>query len=234
MFSVKQNLLYIDGVQVKFVKSPNIGGVINPIFGIIHYDASQTQDGAVKWMTTKHEDPNQNVSAHLSIGRDGKVIQMVPFNIKAWHAGKSEWKGYNGLNSHSIGIELQNTGKQAYTGIQMEALIQVCIALNEAYSLREWIGHSDVSPGRKVDPGPMFDWSIFRAGIAQDQAPCKDIRKTKQDLNLREKGFATAKLITTLPKDTQLQVLSTEGSWSVVYIEKTKQTGWVNNNFLYK
>lgn len=231
MYSVKQNLLFLDGQQVKFVRSPNIGGIITPIFGIIHYDASQTQSGAVQWMTMKHKDPNQNVSAHLSIGRDGSVIQMVPFNIKAWHAGISKWKGYDGLNSYSIGIELQNTGKQKYTDIQMNVLIEVCSALTAAYKLREWVGHSDISPGRKVDPGPMFDWSAFRVGKRDE---CKDIRQTKQDLNLRESGSPTGKLITTLPKDTTVQVLSTDGSWSIVFLEKTKQTGWVNNTYLIK
>lgn len=145
-------------VGVAFKPTPNKGGVINPKYIVMHYDAASNATSAINWMC----DPKSKVSAHLHISRDGVVTQLVNFNIKAWHAGVSSWKGLNGLNDHSIGIELQNDGKQDYTDVQIQKTIEVCEALVSSYSIKEIIGHSDIAPKRKSDPGPKFPWVKFK------------------------------------------------------------------------
>ena len=90
----------------EYIPSPNIGGPITPKFIVMHYTAGYTTESAVRTF----QNTNSRVSAHLVIGRDGKVVQMVPYTTRAWHAGPSSYMGYSGLNGHSIGIELVNIG----------------------------------------------------------------------------------------------------------------------------
>jgi len=101
------------------------------------------------------------VSAHLLIRRDGELIQYVPFTERAWHAGASRFRGRDRCNDYSIGIELEGEDTTPYTDAQYEVLASVTAALLQAYpglSGREIAGHSDLAPGRKTDPGPVFDW----------------------------------------------------------------------------
>ncbi|PPK72224.1 AmpD protein [Methylobacter tundripaludum] len=101
------------------------------------------------------------VSAHLLIKRDGSCVQYVPFDKRAWHAGKSEYEGRERCNDFSIGIELEGTEFAAYTDQQYVQLAKVIRALLEAYpklSAQRLAGHSDIAPGRKTDPGASFDW----------------------------------------------------------------------------
>lgn len=100
------------------------------------------------------------VSAHLLIRRDGEVVQYVPFNQRAWHAGQSCWQGRENCNDFSIGIELEGTDTLAYTDIQYEKLAELIHVLNQRYpaSRQNVVGHSDIAPGRKTDPGESFDW----------------------------------------------------------------------------
>ncbi|MDR2274484.1 MAG: N-acetylmuramoyl-L-alanine amidase [Sphingobacterium sp.] len=156
---VKNNRIYNnDGTPVEFRPTPNKGSTISPIYIVMHYDAAPNATSAINWMT----DPKSQVSAHLHISREGEVTQLVPFNQKAWHAGVSKWRGLTGLNSYSIGIELQNTGTQQYTDIQINAAIEVCKTLIANYPIKEIIGHSDIAPGRKPDPGSQFPWAKFK------------------------------------------------------------------------
>ncbi len=113
------------------------------------------------------------VSSHLLIRRDGEAVQYVDFNRRAWHAGRSSFQGRSGCNDFSIGIELEGSDEVPYTGPQYVNLAAVVRALCEAYrSLhpRRLVGHSDVAPGRKTDPGPAFDWLRIRALIDQQFA----------------------------------------------------------------
>lgn len=106
------------------------------------------------------------VSSHLFIDRAGIVKQFVPFNKRAWHAGVSEFKNKNCCNDFSIGIELEGTDDIEYTDLQYDVLRQVCQCLLAAYPgiLDENIvGHCDIAPGRKTDPGESFDWQRFQA-----------------------------------------------------------------------
>lgn len=101
------------------------------------------------------------VSAHLLIKRDGSCVQYVPFNKRAWHAGKSAYEGREQCNDFSIGIELEGTELIDYTDQQYVQLAAVICVLLEAYpklSTRRMTGHSDIAPGRKTDPGASFDW----------------------------------------------------------------------------
>ena len=102
---------------------------------------------------------NVEVSAHLLIKRDGEIIQFVPFDKRAWHAGQSEFKGRENCNDFSIGIELEGGDDIIYTNKQYQALNDSIKALKSHYSITDIIGHSDISPGRKTDPGASFDWS---------------------------------------------------------------------------
>lgn len=106
------------------------------------------------------------VSSHLLIARDGRVVQFVPFNMKAWHAGESSFCGRSNCNDYSIGIELEGTDHLPFTDAQYEVLTGVTLALIQAYPcliLDRIVGHSDIAPGRKTDPGPCFDWVRYRS-----------------------------------------------------------------------
>jgi N-acetyl-anhydromuramoyl-L-alanine amidase len=101
------------------------------------------------------------VSSHVLVARDGTLTQYVPFGLRAWHAGPSWWRGREGCNDFSIGVELEGADELPYDDRQYEALATLLAALQRAYpTLAEgWIaGHSDIAPGRKTDPGPAFDW----------------------------------------------------------------------------
>jgi AmpD protein len=104
------------------------------------------------------------VSTHLLVRRDGEVEQYVSFKDRAWHAGKSVWQGREACNDYSIGIECEGTDEVPYEPAQYDTLRALLPMLLEAYAIpRERIvGHSDIAPGRKTDPGPSFDWQQIR------------------------------------------------------------------------
>jgi AmpD protein len=105
------------------------------------------------------------VSAHVLIGRDGSLTQYVSFNRRAWHAGRSTYCGRNACNDFSVGIELEGTDDLPYMQVQYKQLAALVRALRRAYeSLRdaEIVGHSEIAPGRKTDPGAAFDWGALR------------------------------------------------------------------------
>lgn len=99
------------------------------------------------------------VSAHFYIRRDGRVIQFVGCDQRAWHAGHSVWCERENCNDYSVGIELAGCDSQAFTEAQYAALWAVVDALRERYPIAAIAGHSEIAPGRKTDPGPCFDWS---------------------------------------------------------------------------
>lgn len=105
------------------------------------------------------------VSAHFFIRRDGEIIQFVSCHQRAWHAGASAWKGRERCNDFSIGIELEGSDSDPFADAQYTALAGLTLALKEAYPITDIIGHSDIAPGRKTDPGPHFDWARYRTLI---------------------------------------------------------------------
>ena len=107
------------------------------------------------------------VSAHVLVRRDGELIQFVPCAQRAWHAGASSWCGRSRCNDFSIGIELEGCDEAPFEAPQYDALAALSRALKTRYPIADIVGHSDVAPGRKTDPGPHFDWRRFRALVAQ-------------------------------------------------------------------
>ncbi len=114
------------------------------------------------------------VSAHLLIQRDGELVQFVSFNKRAWHAGVSSFRGRKSCNDFSIGIELEGSDETPYADQQYTRLTSAIRAIMIAYpqiSTRAIAGHCDVAPGRKTDPGPVFDWLRLYDGIASISSP---------------------------------------------------------------
>ena len=103
------------------------------------------------------------VSAHFFVRRTGEVIQFVPCGRRAWHAGESEWRGRPRCNDFSIGVELEGTDTSPYADVQYQRLARLAVALRRRYPIADIVGHSDVAPARKTDPGPAFDWLRLRA-----------------------------------------------------------------------
>jgi len=110
-----------------------------------------------------------HVSSHLLIRRDGELVQYVPFTDRAWHAGKSSYRGRDACNDFAIGIELEGCDDQPYQDIQYQQLAAVVTSLRDRFpdiGDRDVVGHSDIAPGRKTDPGPVFDWDRLRRQLA--------------------------------------------------------------------
>ena len=129
-------------------------------FIIIHYTGMQSEIESIN----KLKDIKAKVSCHYFINRKGQVFQMVKDNKVAWHAGKSKWKSFKNLNKKSIGIELANRGHefgyQNFSSIQISSLINLCRNLKKKYMIKNenFLGHSDIAPLRKIDPGEKFPW----------------------------------------------------------------------------
>jgi AmpD protein len=105
------------------------------------------------------------VSAHYLIRRDGSLIEYVPPEKRAWHAGVSAWKGREKCNDFSIGVEVEGADDVPFAEPQYETLARLTRELQQRFGPLEIAGHSDVAPGRKTDPGPWFDWERYRAAI---------------------------------------------------------------------
>jgi len=110
------------------------------------------------------------VSAHFFVRRDGVLWQFVACTQRAWHAGESSWRGRRRCNDFSIGIELEGTDELPYATAQYAMLARLVRALRRCYAIEDVVGHSDIAPGRKTDPGPSFDWQR----LSRLLAPRKD------------------------------------------------------------
>ncbi len=128
---------------------------------VLHYTGMRTAQEAIDRL----RDPAAKVSAHYVVDEDGSVLQLVEEGMRAWHAGVSCWRGLRNVNAASIGIEIVNPGHEfgyrAFPPAQMEALVALCdgiLARHPGIAPRDVVGHSDVAPLRKEDPGELFDW----------------------------------------------------------------------------
>jgi AmpD protein len=110
------------------------------------------------------------VSSHFFIRRDGSVIQFVPCNMRAWHAGVSSWKGKERCNDFSIGIELEGSDITFFTDAQYSKLASLTKRLCDYYPIKDIVGHSDIALGRKTDPGPHFNWGRYITELGTDIA----------------------------------------------------------------
>jgi len=129
---------------------------------VIHYTAMETADAAYERLC----DPVAEVSAHYLVSEQGKTIQLVAEDMRAWHAGAGAWGDVVDVNSHAIGIELVNSGCTPFVAAQMDALEALLAGIMGRWSIpaARVIGHSDMAPSRKFDPGPRFDWQRLALG----------------------------------------------------------------------
>ncbi|HSR39273.1 MAG TPA: N-acetylmuramoyl-L-alanine amidase [Phnomibacter sp.] len=254
---------------VKWLNSPNQSGVIQPKYLIIHYTAGRNAKSSIDWFMN----PQANASAHLVIAQDGTITQMVPFNKKSFHAGISHWAGLEGMNSHSIGIELDNPGKlkqvghkwmawfgteypaskllvaphkhqtvpsgwHVYTQAQIESCIKASLAIFHHYRLKDILGHDDISPGRKEDPGPAFPMESFKSrvmGRLEDHAPLYKV--VKEGARFRAAPSLDAAIMGKLKLNTKVEFIRSHMDWFLVkLIGKVpgiiEPEGWVHSSLL--
>jgi AmpD protein len=172
---------------VRYVPSPNCderppGAAVDLI--VIHaisLPPGEFGGGGVAALFTNRLDPGAHahyasvaelrVSAHFLIRRDGELIQFVPCAKRAWHAGVSAWRGRERCNDFSVGIELEGCDDVPFEAAQYTVLAALTRALQARYAIGGIVGHSDIAPGRKSDPGPCFEWSRYHALLAPERAP---------------------------------------------------------------
>ena len=160
-------------LEVTQVPSPNFGprrDGLRPELIVLHYTAMVSAKAAVARLC----DESAEVSAHYLIAGDGTITQMVSEDMRAWHAGAGEWRGRGDVNSRSIGIELDNRGNHPFAEPQMAALEALMAGILARWQIdpEGVIGHSDMAPGRKIDPGARFDWArLVRLGLARAAGP---------------------------------------------------------------
>lgn len=158
----------LEDLDISWVPSPNFDerpDSENITAIVVHATANSTLIGVVSWF----QNPTAYVSAHYVIGKDGKIIQMVKDKDRAWHAGKSEWRGVPNVNDYGLGIELVNLndGQDPYPEDQYRSLVKLCQALAYKYNIsaEDIVGHHHVSPGRKTDPRGL-DINELRKDVA--------------------------------------------------------------------
>lgn len=158
----------LEELDISWIPSPNFNERSDPeniTTIVIHATANSTLIGVISWF----QNPTAYVSAHYVIGKDGKIVQMVKDEDRAWHAGKSEWRGVPNVNDYSLGIELVNLndGQDPYPEAQYESLVKLCQALVYEYNIliEDIVGHYHVSPGRKTDPQGL-DINELRQDVA--------------------------------------------------------------------
>lgn len=110
------------------------------------------------------------VSAHFVVRRDGQTVQYVSCDARAWHAGRSQWRGRDNCNDFSVGIELEGLEGETFEPAQYDALVPLLQALRAQYPIAGLAGHEHVAPGRKIDPGPGFDWAALQGALAWPRA----------------------------------------------------------------
>lgn len=193
--AIKNGILHRDRSPVRQMLSPNVSKGWNrkPSIVVMHFTAGGGGAGSAAWLAN----PQSAASAHFVVDRDGTIIQCVSLDDRAWHAGKSAWKGLSGLNSYSVGIELANWGPlldggktaggksvpfvmarhkndgvlrawEIYPAAQIAAAEALARAIAAYFPITEIVGHDDIAPGRKLDPGPAFDMGLFRQEVLGD------------------------------------------------------------------
>jgi N-acetylmuramoyl-L-alanine amidase len=271
-FTINDHL--ISGSKTAFLATPNVGGKFKP--GnldtlVIHYTAGSSAESSIRSM----QDPKAKASAHLVVGRDGSVTQLVPFDTIAWHAGRSEHNGRIGMNNYSLGIEIDNAGLlekhgstyvswfkrqykeedvvyavhrnesvarywHEYTEDQILKVQELCEILVNTYDLKFILGHEEISPGRKVDPGPAFPLDKIRNKLLfndRDNDGKPDVVELAKEgitmgslLNFRDQPSTSSEMVAKpLKNGTLVKIISEQGDW---YRVKVELEGWVNKKFV--
>lgn len=261
--------------QIIHKESPNESGHFSnglPDTIIIHYTAGGSAESSADWLCS----PEAQASAHIVIGKEGEIFQLLPFNKIAWHAGRSHWKDRNGLNKYSIGIEIANAGPlekrangyftsfgkaiepenvvlaahkngggerawEAYTEAQILAIEKICSLLKQAYQIKEILGHDDIAPARKEDPGPAFPLTTLQNKIIigrkneevfEQEKPLEfPVAKVNVDfLNIRLQASGDSmKVADPLKKGSPLKILEAKGDW---YKVRAEVEGWVSSKYV--
>jgi N-acetylmuramoyl-L-alanine amidase len=275
-FSIKAHALSEGGKAVEFIKSPFVGGALPQPTKIIviHFTYGASARSSANWFKDKN---NRGSSAHVVVDRSGEVIQCVPLNTVAWHAGDSRLRDLVGLNRYSIGIELANWGYlqrsgdgwasysgakiakpfigvhkngnpdkghvpigwEPYPAPQFVSAVEIARALVDTYGVTEIVGHDDISPGRKWDPGPAFDMARFRNQVFGDRKENGDIRLkvlAADGLNLRTGAGTQFEAKQLLPAGTVVEPISEDGLWMCVSViganGQPTATGWVHSKYV--
>lgn len=169
--------------------SPNFNdrkGVTAPDMVILHYTGMTDAQSALERLCS----PDSEVSAHYFIETSGKTHQLVPDKHRAWHAGRSYWDGVSDINSHSIGIELENPGHdhgyRPFPGSQIASLLKLLQRLKATYQIApdKYLAHSDIAPDRKQDPGELFPWqALAQKGFGLWPSPAEMDYQNAHDLH---------------------------------------------------
>ena len=263
----------LEGEGISYSESPNHSGPFGenlPDTIIIHYTADRSPESAIRTLCN----PRVKASAHLVIGRDESITQLVPFNTIAWHAGKSSYVGRSGYNKYSIGIEIDNAGRLTKRGNeyfswfgkaypenevieavhrnenrpsfwhtfkeeQISIVQDICLILTDTYPITSILGHEDVSPNRKSDPGPAFPLEKLRArALYSDRDNDGDEFfeeknlgiVTASKLNIRSKPVYTASTVAPpLSEGTIVDILQEKNGWYEVNVETQ---GWVKKDWI--
>lgn len=233
---------------------------------VIHYTAGSSAESSANFLCGEVK-----ASAHLVIGREGEIYQLVPFDTMSWHAGESFYGDREWLNQYSIGIELDNAGVltkvgseyqawfgkkympnevvygthrnetspkywHTFTEQQIESCRQVCELLIHKYDIKDILGHEEIAPQRKQDPGPAFPLDTFRYNLLTQNRSDTPDKIDKEGvvvadfLNIRQgAGVANKKVARPLPKGTKVKVLEEHNGW---YKVETKIEGWVGKGHI--
>ncbi len=171
-------------------------GGMEPSIILLHYTGMETMQAAKDRLS----DPESKVSAHYLIDEDGSVFALVPEDKRAWHAGVSYWSGEKDINSASIGIELVNPGHEfgyrPFPMEQMQKLVELCRDIMSRHNIRNVLGHSDVAPERKQDPGELFEWKwLAEKGVGLWPDPTEGELEKAQSIGCND--FEIEKLLVT-------------------------------------
>jgi N-acetylmuramoyl-L-alanine amidase len=279
-FSIRDRV-FLEGPKTDFLetqgKDSGLFAAGCPDMIVIHYTAGRDLDSSVRTL----QDPSVKASAHLVVGRDGAVKQLIGLNRVAWHAGISSLGSRTNLNRYSIGIEIDNAGRleksggrykawfgrfyeesevftgthrnesreshwHAYSEPQLEAVFEICRALHQAFGIKHIVGHEEIAPKRKVDPGPAFPMDELRRilfedrGTAEEESPGAPAdgprivqgRVIASGLNFRVSPSKDAESIgNPLPEGTSFEILEEQSGW---YKIKVPRVGWVKREFVSK
>ena len=266
------------GNPIRFEATNNRGGPLTATeYLVMHYTAGSSLESVVRYFKRA----GGAASAHVVIGRDGEVVQMVPFNRVAWHAGESRWNDRVGLNRYAIGIELDNAGMlqrvgsawrawfgrdypdaevlvarhknqsedaapsgwQDFPEAQIASALEVATAIVQKYGILDVVGHDDIAPHRKIDPGPAFPMLSFRArvmGRRQDDEVLLTTDDAGEGLNVRGGPGTEFGLVdgSPLPRGTHVSVRERYEDWVRVRVIGAANgvadiDGWVHGYYLH-
>lgn len=275
----------LQGDTIKWQESPNQGSkLVNgaPDSIVIHYTAGGSAESAVQTLSN----PEVKASAHLVVGRQGEIYQLVPFDTVAWHAGRSRWQGRSGYNKYAVGIEIDNAGRlepngnggfvswfnklydpedvieathrnesrptfwHRFTEPQIERVFELCRLLSRTYPIREILGHEEIAPKRKIDPGPAFPLDRLRDSLLAEgrdvdetddavatpalsprpMLPSNVVMVTANKLNVRSgPGLSHGVVTSPLIGGTVVEVVGQQADWIEI---KHSVTGWISANHI--